>query len=566
MLAEKVYNLSSFNRQYEALLILSVCETIPNLVWDRDKSDLLSQIDWNNMLSIASLFSYCNESKYLDAALRIAQTCLVQEETNENQKNAAAFILDNLTNKPALKIALDKQFIKKDFRDNYPFALRLQQSKSDIEHTIIVNDEVFLLNRFQKEVYYAYKHNETISISAPTSAGKSYILCTLLLEELTEGNKNIVYVVPTRALISQVEADLKALLRQYNLENQTNITTVPPQEDILDKKSNVFIFTQERLHWFLYGNSNCKIDILIIDEAQKIEDGNRGILLQQKIEDVVKANPEIKVFFSSPFTSNPEILLDNVINNSRKSKVNTQYIAVNQNLLYVSQVPRKIREWQIHLCTVKNTILLGKIVMTDRPTTELHKIVHTAYQISNRGGCLIYSNGAADAEDTANLLYDLLPECEQDSEIEELVKLVQSTIHTQYVLAKVLSKGIAFHYGNMPLLIRNEIERLFSIGKIEYLICTSTLLEGVNLPAKSIIIRKPSRGRGNPLNQNDFWNLAGRAGRLGKEYSGNIFCIEPLKWDIYPEPNKTKQEIKRALNVVETLIPQHYSLTLFISA
>lgn len=552
MLAEKVYNLSSFNRQYEALLILSVCETIPNLVWDRDKSDLLSQIDWNNMLSIASLFSYCNESKYLDAALRIAQTCLVQEETNENQKNAAAFILDNLTNKPALKIALDKQFIKKDFRDNYPFALRLQQSKSDIEHTIIVNDEVFLLNRFQKEVYYAYKHNETISISAPTSAGKSYILCTLLLEELTEGNKNIVYVVPTRALISQVEADLKALLRQYNLENQTNITTVPPQEDILDKKSNVFIFTQERLHWFLYGNSNCKIDILIIDEAQKIEDGNRGILLQQKIEDVVKANPEIKVFFSSPFTSNPEILLDNVINNSRKSKVNTQYIAVNQNLLYVSQVPRKIREWQIHLCTVKNTILLGKIVMTDRPTTELHKIVHIAYQISNRGGCLIYSNGAADAEDTANLLYDLLPECEQDSEIEELVKLVQSTIHTQYVLAKVLSKGIAFHYGNMPLLIRNEIERLFSIGKIEYLICTSTLLEGVNLPAKSIIIRKPSRGRGNPLNQNDFWNLAGRAGRLGKEYSGNIFCIEPLKWDIYPEPNKTKQEIKRALNVVES--------------
>lgn len=68
---------------------------------------------------------------------------------------------------------------------------------------------------------------------------------------------------------------------------------------------------------------------------------------------------------------------------------------------------------------------------------------------------------------------------------------------------------------------------------------------------KSIIIRKPSRGIGNPLNQNDFWNLAGRAGRLGKEYSGNIFCIEPLKWSVQPEPNKAKQEIKRALNVIE---------------
>lgn len=511
MLAEKVYNLNSFKHQYEALLTLSVCDTIPNLIWDKDKSDLLSRIDWNNILSIASLFSYYDESKYLDAALRIAQTCLMQETTDENQKNAAAFILDNLTIKPAIKIALDKQYIKKDFRDSYPFALKLQQNKSDIEHSIIVNDEVFLLNKFQREVYSAYQHNETISISAPTSAGKSYILCTLLLEELIEGNKNIVYVVPTRALISQVESDLKVLLKQYNIDNQANVTTVPPQEDIIEDKSNIFVFTQERLHWFLYGGANNKIDILIVDEAHKIEDGNRGILLQQKIEDVVKANSSIKVFFSSPFTSNPEILLDNVMNNSRKCMVNTQFVAVNQNLLYVSQVHRKIREWQIHLCTIEKTILLGRIIMTDRPTTERHKIVHTAYQTSNKG----------------------------------------STIHTQYVLARVLSKGIAFHYGNMPLLIRNEIERLFSIGKIEYLVCTSTLLEGVNLPAKSIIIRKPTRGQGNPLNQNDFWNLAGRAGRLGKEYSGNIFCIEPSKWSVQPEPNKTKQEIKRALNVIE---------------
>ena len=144
---------------------------------------------------------------------------------------------------------------------------------------------------------------------------------------------------------------------------------------------------------------------IIVDEAHKIEDGNRGILLQQKIEDVVKANSSIKVFFSSPFTSNPEILLDNVMNNSRKCMVNTQFVAVNQNLLYVSQVHRKIREWQIHLCTIEKTILLGRIIMTDRPTTERHKIVHTAYQTSNKGGCLIYSNGAADAEDTACLLY-----------------------------------------------------------------------------------------------------------------------------------------------------------------
>ena len=51
MLAEKVYNLNSFKHQYEALLTLSVCDTIPNLIWDKDKSDLLSRIDWNNTLN-----------------------------------------------------------------------------------------------------------------------------------------------------------------------------------------------------------------------------------------------------------------------------------------------------------------------------------------------------------------------------------------------------------------------------------------------------------------------------------------------------------------------------------
>ena len=118
-------------------------------------------------------------------------------------------------------------------------------------------------------------------------------------------------------------------------------------------------------------------------------------------------------------------------------------------------------------------------------------------------------------------------------------------------LASVLQKGIAFHYGNMPLLVRQEIERLFKENEIIYLVCTSTLLEGVNLPATAVFIRKPTRGKGNPLNENDFWNLAGRAGRWGKEFSGNIVCIEPDSWEIKPSPTKRKQKIERALDTIK---------------
>jgi len=551
MISDKIYNLESFKRQYEALLILSVCDTIPQLVWEQDRQSLLNKIYWNNLLSIASILCYSSNSQHLDAALRIAQTCILQETCTENQKNASAFILDTLTNKPSIKMAVEKQYLKNDYKDNYSLTLKLQQYQSDFEHTVLVKDKAISLNRFQKKVYEVHKQNETISISAPTSAGKSFILCTILLEELLEGNKNIVYLVPTRALISQVENDLRKLIKEYGLASNVNITTVPPQEDIEQNKSNVFVFTQERLHWFLIGNNSAIIHLLIIDEAHKIEDGNRGILLQQKIEEIVKQNPSIKVYFSSPFTSNPEILLDNVLNDSRKDKVNTQFVSVNQNLVYTSQISRKPREWQLNICTIEKTILIGKLVLSDRPTSELHKIVHITERFSDGSGSLIYSNGAAEAEKIALLLFDLLDDQTTHSDINELIQLVKKTVHKEYALAKVLQKGIAFHYGNMPLLIRQEIERLFSEGKIKYLICTATLLEGVNLPAKSIFIRKPTRGRNNPLNQNDFWNLAGRAGRWGKEFSGNIVCIEPMEWDIRPEPNKSKQEIKRAINLIE---------------
>ncbi len=552
MIADKIYDLDSFKRQYEALLILSVCDTVPQLSWEEDRQSLLAKIHWNNLLGIASILSYSQNNLHLEAALRIAQTCLIQKTCTDNQKSASAVILDSLTNKLAIKMAVKKQYIAPDYEESYPFTLKLQKLKSDFEHSIFINDRLISLNRFQKNVYDAHLNNETISISAPTSAGKSFILCNILLEELLEGVKNIVYIVPTRALISQVEADLRNLIKENQLEQSVNISTVPPQDEIDPNKSNVFVFTQERLHWFLIGSQVIPLHLLIIDEAHKIEDGNRGILLQQKLEEAVKLNPEIRVYFSSPFTSNPEILLENVKNNSRKDKVNTQFVAVNQNLIYVRQRPRKPKEWYLQICTTDKSISIGTLILKDRPTSELHKIVLISERFSDaQSGSLIYCNGAAEAEKTSLLLFDILDQQSTSPEIAELIKLVKHTVHPNYALAKVLQKGVAFHYGNMPLLIRQEIERLFSVGMIKYLVCTSTLLEGVNLPAKSIFIRKPTRGRNNPLNQNDFWNLAGRAGRWGKEFSGNIICVEPDSWEIKPNPNKSKQIIKRAINIIE---------------
>ena len=77
----------------------------------------------------------------------------------------------------------------------------------------------------------------------------------------------------------------------------------------------------------------------------------------------------------------------------------------------------------------------------------------------------------------------------------------------------------------MPQLIRNLVEDLYKNGDIKYVFCTSTLLEGVNMPTQNLFILDNRKHR-SELKSIDFWNLAGRAGRMSKELQGNIFCIK----------------------------------------
>lgn len=549
MIYSKLYNLNSFQRQYEALLKLSVGDTIHNLNWDVEREDLLTKINWNNILSIGSVLCQSPNSLHLDASLRIAQTCLTCD-TTITQKSGAAVILETLTNQISINLAIKRSFLNENYASNLPLPFKIMNNKTRIRNSITINDSIVSLNRFQKEVYDASRVMSAISISAPTSAGKSFILYQLLIEELKNQNKNIVYIVPTRALISQVEEDLTELMLQNGIAD-INLTTVPLQNEITNQ-SNLFVFTQERLHWYLLQSSDKRIDLLLIDEAHKIDNNNRGILLQRKIEDVIDLNPDVKVYFSSPFTSNPEVLFENLSLGENIKAINTEFVAVNQNLLYVTQVRRNPIKWHVNLITKDKPLKIGIVELSDRPTPESRKLILISKAISgNKYGNLIYANGAAESEKYANILYELTEDEKPCKELTELIKLVKNTIHKDYILGKVLKRKIAFHYGNMPLLIRQEIERLFKLNKIKYLICTSTLLEGVNLPATAVFIRKPTRGKNKPLNENDFWNLAGRAGRWGKEFSGNIVCIQPKEWGFPPSPNKRKQKIVKALDELE---------------
>ncbi len=547
-LARKILGLQEFRNEFSSILHASVLGSLPTRFSDDHQQP---NIDWNYMLLCGSILAQANDAECQDAALRIAQYCLTTA-VDPSYHVAAAIIFGKLTNAPAINLAIEKEYIPENYEEDIPRPLLVEKMWRDQLHTVEIVNDTRYLNKFQRQLYIAAREQNTVSASAPTSAGKSFVLSLIVAKALSESDRtsHIVYIVPTRALINEVEDRFNESLTEYGLEKNVYISSVPKLPPVQYKNSNhLFVFTQERLHWFLTDNPDYSVDLLIVDEAQKIGDGQRGILLQEKVEQVQRINPSSRVLFCSAFSRNPEILLG-ISNSDTGVSILTDYVAVNQNLIWLSKVPRKPKEWDITLCLKTQSIPLGKIVLEQTLGTIAKKCSKLPILLSKDGGNLVYASGAASAERIAQSIADELRQMgveKDESSFDELIDLSKRLIHPHYALPQVLPYGVAFHYGNMPLLVRREIERLFREGAIKYLVCTSTLLEGVNLSAKAIFITNPSRGRGNPMSEADFWNLAGRAGRLSKDFQGNIFCIEPEEWTHKPLWGERRYEIKKSL-------------------
>ena len=535
-----LYNTDGFQKLYKNLCKESVSNQFP---LDGESSKLsLNEISY--LLTAGSIFAHSSDGKFQDAALRIAQFCLVNS-IDESKSDSAALILDSLRNNATIRLAEQRNLLIPGFYDRLPNCAYIESTKRKLENTIELSDESSVhVNKFQLKLWKAIESNLWLSVSAPTSAGKSFILEVWIQEYLAKHtNKLVVFLVPTRALISQVEKDIKSRL-DSDRNGNVNIASLPLDRAYKTNKSNVLIFTQERLHIFLNSFEVPPIiDVLIVDEAHKIGGDYRGIFLQQVIEQTHLNNPLAQFIFASPFTTNPEVLLDNAPT-QRSAFIKSSDVTVNQNLLWVSQMPRHLDEWKVQLCLENEVINLGLIALPVKPHQISKRLPYVALAMSNNNpGNIVYVNGAADAETAAWQIYECLTKIDKiDDEIKALIDLCDKTIHKNYLLNTTLTRGVAFHYGNMPLLVKSEIERLFSSNKIAFLVCTSTLVEGVNMSCRNIFVRGPKKGPTTLMNDEDFWNLAGRAGRWGKEFQGNIICVDSNESDLWlnGSPPKTK--------------------------
>lgn len=500
----------------------------------------LSPKELKDLLRFADILSNSKNSLARNKSYQIVATLNQTYFNNKIYKTLSKAILIKLGNFPAI----DYLEIKNENYATLPLLREIEaESKRLIQEAPNSNGLIFTDTQF--ELFNRLSNSVELSFSGPTSMGKSFIIKSFIKKVIKNSPpENIVIIVPTRALINQFFADLKNELNElldlykYKIFINSNIS----ENLSIERFNYIFILTPERLLNYLSEEDNPPIGFLFIDEAHKLasQKDSRSVTTYSAIEKTQKRFGNIKLYFSSPNVSNPEVFLK-LFNRNVENIFKTNESPVSQNVFFVNLETKEVEIY------ADNEAVQLKDILSQKTGSDLMDFVRF---IGENKTNLIYCYSK---RNTINKAIEFSKSIKRENlsiEVEQAIKNIKDYIHPDYYLVEFLEKGIAYHYGKLPQLIRNLIENLYQKEKIRYVFCTSTLLEGVNMPTQNIFIIDSRSGNRAQLSSIDFWNLSGRAGRLTRELEGNIFCMQydEFKW-------KTKDVlIKKDITITPTVL------------
>jgi helicase len=116
------------------------------------------------------------------------------------------------------------------------------------------------------------------------------------------------------------------------------------------------------------------------------------------------------------------------------------------------------------------------------------------------------------------------------AEVERIRFLCEAELGAGAIATQAAALGIFAHHAYTPRGIRFAIEHAMKEGLAKFVVCTSTLAQGVNFPLRYLIITATRQGREQMLVR-DFHNSMGRAGRAGMHTEGSVIFSTPAIHD-----------------------------------
>lgn len=337
-----------------------------------------------------------------------------------------------------------------------------------------------ILHDGQLEAYLTLMSGRNVVLSAPTSFGKSLLIDVMIM---SGRYKDVVVIVPTVALIDETR---RRLVKKFGTTYK--IITHPPQDR---GERNVYVLTQER---YLELPEDVAVDFFVIDEFYKLR------------------TCEGREYAPRMISLNKAFL--------RLLRKQVQFLLIGPNIECVTKADDeddvKFEFIKTRFKTVGSDLTRCE-VKDDKRATCL-EICKTCVEPT-----LIFCKSVPSLMDLASYLLENGLSV-GTSKTRELADWVAGAYSEQWKIVPCLRAGIVMHYGALPRSLSQYLLHLFNGGEARFLLCTSTLIEGVNTSAKNIIVYDNKIAQ-RKFDYFTFNNIRGRAGRMFRHHVGHVYIL-----------------------------------------
>ncbi|SFB05869.1 DEAD/DEAH box helicase [Pseudomonas sp. NFIX10] len=377
------------------------------------------------------------------------------------------------------------------------------------------------LTPVQASVRRAVDENQFISISAPTSAGKSYSIRDFIAEEPGDA----VVIVPSRALIAEY---INTMRRRFDGDKKVMIS--PFVDSVFTSRDlrRIFILTPERARELFSLGLSLDIRVFFFDEAQVSEEPGRGVVFDVLVRRIKKSFPKAKLIFAHPFVENPDAQFKkHNISDQNSFAKSYSYGAVGKISIF-----RHKNGKDLYFSPFEKDGYYQKKCIEFEGGFE-------KFAFNGEHSLLIFVSKTSIYND--KFLSDFLKHIDKFQNITDgnALKIIQAVEHIlgadesehRSKLVSLLRKGVVIHHGSVPLEVRFLVEDFIRGGHARICFATSTLAQGINMPFDIVWLKNMRiSGEKDKERSLSFKNLIGRAGRLSTKKIfdyGYVFTESP---------------------------------------
>lgn len=379
---------------------------------------------------------------------------------------------------------------------------------------------------------------ESWGLAAPTGTGKTSIAQLLLISFFEKyPSQKAFYIVPSRALASQVADDLVKVLAPIGKKVGALGSHLTYNELVMGNPEDMdlLIFTPEKADLLLRIEPSLlnKTKLVIVDEAHHIEAGTRGILLEFYLWRLRTLIPkECEIIQLSAVAPNIQEMVDWLGETGLTDHVKHDWRTGKFKIgLYErDESARGILTFNGY----EPVTMHSEGTVDSDPITSLAQLALT---VSKSGIVLVLVSSKAKAEELAHLVtairkngYYREANISNEYLLERLDARLERELYADIPLREHIKYGVAYHHGGLPSRVRVSIEDAIKEKKVDIVFATTTLAEGVNFPFSTVIVESLIIGADTTLSPRGLWNIAGRAGRFGVDLEGHCIIFRPSLW------------------------------------